>query len=332
MNFERCSLALVGILVGVLTVAVMFSPPSPRTLSPRVSLAVPELKAAGSPTGVNASSGTLAVAGTDRTTDRLSKVFADIGYELDSVISGGARVPRLFLASLPDDLGKIRESGIRKALFFQTMLPLILQVNEEILADRQRIWNILFNKKLGLRVDAADRLWLSVQYERYGVRSNDIEALLSKVDIVPPSMTLAQAAEESGWGTSRFVREGNAIFGQWTVSETKGLTPLKRDQDKKHKVRIFSDLIGSVRAYAYNLNTHRAYRSLRKTRAARRRKGLPIDGAVLADSLTSYSQRGKAYVATIRSIIAANNLRRLDDARLKNVEPGGRLLAGIEPL
>ncbi len=320
MNFERGSLGLIAVLVGVLATTVVFSPPSPKTLSPRISLAVPELKIAGADAPHTVTTG--------HTTDRLSKVFADIGYELGSVLSDGAQVPRLFLASLPDDLGKIRESKIRKALFFQTVLPLILQVNEEILADRQRIWNILFNQKLGLRASAADRLWLSVQYRRYGVKANNPEALLSRVDIVPPSMTLAQAAEESGWGTSRFVREGNAIFGQWTVSKTKGLIPLNRDQNKSHKVRIFADLIGSVRAYTYNLNTHRAYQALRKVRAARRRQGLPIDGAVLAETLSSYSQRGKAYVATIRSIIAANNLRQLDDARLKNVKTSERLPTG----
>ncbi|MEE8393960.1 MAG: glucosaminidase domain-containing protein [Rhodospirillales bacterium] len=341
MNFERGSLGLVVVSVAVLLGAVVLDPPSSATSSPKVSLEIPVYEVAGGPamapiikvfkaplaalvaphTGSRVAPGTerqrvIAALLADPTTTKLSRVFAGIGYKLDSVLSEGVRVPRLFLASLPADMVEIRESKFRKALFFQTVLPLILQVNEEILADRRRIWRIRFHSKLGERTDAADRLWLSVQAERYGVKPGDLDALLRRVDIIPPSMALAQAAEESGWGTSRFVREGNAVFGQWTFSETASLTPLRRDEGKTHKIKGFASLVDSVRAYVLNLNTHRAYRGLRKARAGLRSKGAPLDGEALAGKLTSYSERGKKYVAVIRSIISANGLRQLDDARL----------------
>ncbi len=226
-------------------------------------------------------------------------------------------MPRLFLASLPEDFGKIREVAERKALFFRTVLPLILQVNEEILADRRRLWNLRYRLRTGLRLEAADQLWLIVMSERYGVGEGDVDALLRRVDIIPTSLALAQAAEESGWGTSRFAREGNAIFGQWTFAGNGNLVPLRRDDGKVHEVRDFETLLDGAKAYARNLNTHRAYRNFRKLRAAMRRAGRPVEGAVLARTLLSYSERQSAYVESLLSIIAANGLSTLDDARLR---------------
>ena len=129
---------------------------------------------------------------------------------------------------------------------------------------------------------------------------------------------LAQAAEESGWGTSRFVHEGNAVFGQWTFSDSGSLVPARRDDDKFHRVRVFSSLLDSVRAYARNLNTHSAYRGVRRQRHELRLKGAPLDGLLMVDNLKSYSQRGEKYVETIRTLIETNNLHRLDDARLRD--------------
>ncbi|MBC8339847.1 MAG: glucosaminidase domain-containing protein [Rhodospirillales bacterium] len=261
-----------------------------------------------------------------KTSVALSNTFKQLGYDLDRVGSGKADVPRLFLASLPGDIRKIPETHTRKALFFKTVLPLMLQANEEILRDRRRLWNIHFQTSLGQKPVAVDRLWLTVITERYGLKSASIETLLKRVDIIPPSLALAQAAEESGWGTSRFVREGNAIFGQWTFSETRGLVPANRDADKQHRVRAFSSLLDSVRAYAHNLNTHRAYRKLRRLRHSLRLKGAPVEGMLLVDDIKSYSQRGEKYVQTIRGLIVSNNLHRLDDARLYNGTPKPRPL------
>ena len=247
----------------------------------------------------------------------LTKTFQRLDYDLDSVRAGKAEVPRLFLASLPGDLKEIRETRVRKSLFFQTVLPLVLQANEEILRDRRRLWKIHYQQSLGQKPGPADRLWLKVMAERYGVKKGGIEALLKRVDVIPPSLALAQAAEESGWGTSRFVREGNAVFGQWTFLDAGNLIPAKRDNGKLHKIKAFPSLLESVRAYARNLNTHAAYRQLRRVRHGLRVIGAPLEGLLLAENLKSYSQRGGEYVETIKVLIKTNNLHRLDDARLR---------------
>jgi len=257
-----------------------------------------------------------------KTTVALSRTFKQLDYNLDRVRAGEAGVPRLFLASLPGDLKDVRETGLRKSLFFKTVLPLVLQANEEILRDRRRLWNIHFHKSLGEKIVAADRLWLMMMAERYGVKSGSIKKLLNHVDIIPPSLALAQAAEESGWGTSRFVREGNAVFGQWTFSSTGSLVPRDRDEDKSHKVKAFSSLLDSVRAYARNLNTHGAYKQMRDIRSKLRQRGAPLDGLFMVDSMKRYSQRGEQYVKTIRVLIESNNLHRFDDARLRGLAPG----------
>ncbi|MEQ8505483.1 MAG: glucosaminidase domain-containing protein [Rhodospirillales bacterium] len=242
--------------------------------------------------------------------------FAELNYDLEHIRDGRAHVPPAYLASLPPDLGKVRETAKRKRLFFQAVLPLILRTNQEILADRKRLWRLHAEQRLGRRLAPADRLWLRVLGERYKAPGAGLAVLIRRVDVVPPSMALAQAAEESGWGTSRFARQGNAIFGQWTTSDGPGLVPLEREEDKSHKVRAFGKLIDSVQAYMLNLNTHRAYREFRRARATFRRSGLPLNGLSLSRFLHRYSERGDAYVDAIRAMIRANGLDRLDDARL----------------
>ena len=287
---------------------------------------LPRVSIAEEMAGIDSLTGVFSVSAVERyhrlsrmkTSGALSKTFKQLGYDLDRVRSGETAVPRLFLASLPGDIRHIRETSARKALFFKTVLPLVLQVHEEILRDRRRLWNLHFQTSLGMKTGPADRLWLMVMAERYGFERVSIEALLKRVDIIPPSLALAQAAEESGWGTSRFVREGNAVFGQWTYSNTGSLVPSRRDVDKQHRVRTFNSLLDSVRAYAHNLNTHAAYRQMRKVRSNLRLKGAPLDGLVLVENLKSYSQRGQKYVEGIRALIKRNNLHRFDDARLRD--------------
>ncbi len=348
--FERSALiAVVGLVAG-LVVAVFVSPLERATAVPKASLrlAVSQLiqapvvpKAAATATTaaktVKTAPKKAAVAGIDtltgvvsvravirprkrpplKTVEALSETFQQLGYDLERVRTGEAGVPRLFLASLPGDLKDVRESRVRKTLFFKTVLPLVLQANEEILRDRRRLWKLHFRLSLNQKLGPGDRLWLMVMTERYGVKPGDVTSLLKRVDIIPPSLALAQAAEESGWGTSRFVREGNAVFGQWTFSKAGNLVPARRDEDKAHNVRAFSNLLDSVRAYARNLNTHGAYRQLRRARYGLRLRGAPLDGLLLVENLKSYSQRGQEYVGTIRALIESNKLRRLDDARLR---------------
>ena len=348
-KFERGILVAAGALVvGLVAVAVINPPssdvtvpqaklkhkaPAPEaaaTQEPRVPRGIIRIKAVG--TAAESLTDGLEVralasgfkATTLHSADALSKTFKRIGYDLDAVKSGGDAVPRLFLASLPPDMSKIRQAKDRKAIFFKTVLPLVLQVNDEIRADRRRLWDLSVRAKKGEYLPAVDRLWLIVLAERYKVKRGDFSELLKRVDIVPTSMALAQAAEESGWGTSRFSREGNAIFGEWTFSGADGLVPKNREAGKTHKVRAFKSLLDSVRAYSRNLNTHRAYRKFRTLRREMRNAGSPVRGRRLIETLTSYSERGIDYVKGLRAIMRVNKLERLDEAKLSRPETAER--------
>jgi len=242
-----------------------------------------------------------------------------LDYDLDAVIEGDVGVPRLSLISLPGDLRSIRETAERKAVFFKTVLPLVLQVNEQIVEDRARLWDLHTQKQTGVRLNALDRLWLAMMADRYGTKRGDINAVLQRHDVVPPSLALAQAATESAWGTSRFVREGNAMFGEWTfAADHKGIVPSERMHGKSHRVRAFDSLYESVLSYVTNLNKHRAYKEFRAMRADMRAKGQTVNGMVLAGALHRYSERGAVYVAELRAIISGNELDMLDSARLSS--------------
>ncbi|MAH84374.1 MAG: hypothetical protein CBB68_08595 [Rhodospirillaceae bacterium TMED8] len=250
------------------------------------------------------------------TAENLNDTFDQLGYDLQAVTKEGVGVPRIFLATLPSDMAKVGQAEKRKAIFVRSILPLVLQINEEISADRERLWRLHVKVRSGQVVSAVDRLWLLVLSERYKMKGGDIAELLMRVDIVPPSLALAQSAEESGWGTSRFSRQGNAIFGEWTFNSAEGLIPAEREVGKTHSVKVFKTLLDSVRAYARNLNSHRAYREFRAKRHVLRSQGALIRGKNLVDTLRRYSERGVGYVKTLRSIIIINKLDRLDGAKL----------------
>lgn len=250
----------------------------------------------------------------------LAEAFGQLGYELTAIAEGVTGVPRLLLAALPHDLAEVPETAERKAIFFRAVLPLVLQVNEEILAERKKLLDIRARLRAHHHIAAPERLWLQAMAERYETTPGDVEQLVLRVDIIPPSLALAQAAEESGWGQSRFVRNGNALFGQWvTVNEGHQL-PDARDEGRTHRVASFDSLLDSARAYARNLNSHRAYREFREARAATHAEGRRPGGYDLAGKLGRYSQRGAAYVARIRGLITVNGLRDLDDAKLDERE------------
>ena len=325
LHFERSALTLVGIFVVVLITAAWLRPPEgvylqannlklkaePLALSGSLVPKFVTIKPLDKLNNLNSSAKPNA-----SSAKALHKTFKRLGYQLDKVKSNNQLVPRVFLTSLPNDLSNVQENEQRKAIFFKAVLPLVLQVNDEILSDRRQLWKLRYRTALGQKLDAADRLWLRVMTDRYKVKSGDIDSLFSRIDIVPTSLALAQAAEESGWGASRFAQEGNAMFGQWARATSKGLVPLRRDKGKSHKIQSFDTLIDSVRAYALNLNTHRAYKSFRKTRQSTRRSGGAIDGRILAGKLHKYSERGVDYVISLRNLIDRNELVLLDGARL----------------
>ena len=245
---------------------------------------------------------------------KLFSVFTSQGYSLDEVRRGERAVPRLYVVSLPGDLHKMNSVQDRKIVFIKTMLPLILRANEDIRATRARLTTLRKQLEAGTALSGDDRAWLDKIFWQYRVKDDDMNVLMRRVDTVPASLALAQAAEESGWGTSRFAQEGNALFGQWTTAEGEGLVPRRREAEASHKVRVFDELHDAVAAYLHNLNTHRAYRQFRLTRAEQRAESGRLDSVALVEDLKSYSERGEDYVASIKTIIRVNRLRQLDQA------------------
>ena len=249
----------------------------------------------------------------------LRQTLAAIAFELKPVRRGNARVPRLFVESLPEDFDSRMVVEQRKKAFIRTMLPLILRVNEELRQSRARIAELNERVAEGGVLSAAENRWIAAQYDRHDVKPGNIALLLRRVDVIPPSLALAQAAEESGWGTSRFAQEGRALFGQRTHAQGIGIVPAAHAEEAGIKVKSFGELLDGVRSYARNLNTHNAYADFRKMRARMREQARDmsaLNSMRLIETLQSYSERGSDYVDTIKTIIRVNSLRRLDGAKL----------------
>ena len=262
---------------------------------------------------------------------KLYKDFRAIGYRLEDVMAGSESVPRVFAKAMPHDLRRLNSVETRKQVFIKTMLPLILRVNEELRQNRARIAELTNRMAEGGQLTRTESRWLAAQYERHEVKPGNARLLLRRVDVIPPSLALAQAAEESGWGTSRFAQEGHALFGQRTTASGIGLIPEAHAEDAGIKVKSFEELLEGVRSYARNLNTHNAYADFRKVRAKMRessRDTSGINSMRLIETLESYSARGKDYIDTIKNIIRVNNLRSLDGARLSENVPSGATRLG----
>jgi len=233
----------------------------------------------------------------------LFALFVERGYLLGEAKRGAEPVPRLVVDQLPGDLAAVDSTDLRKSVFIKSLLPLLLLENERILADRARVLEILDQ---GGPMGAAQNAWLDALAQRYDTAPDRLRELARRVDAVPVSLALAQAALESGWGTSRGAQAGHAPFGQMAF----------RTDDDDGRVRHFADLGAAVEAYALNLNTHRAYGEFRRARAAARAEGKTPDGHALAPHLHRYSERRMDYVRDVRSLMRANGLRSLDNARL----------------
>ena len=261
---------------------------------------------------------------------KLFKDFRRIGYRLEDVRKGGSMVPRVFVKAIPKDIGAVDSIATRKAVFIKTLLPLVLHANEELRSIRARVKALTGRSDKGRAPAPGDRAWLAAQYKRFGVVKGDVAALLLHIDIIPPSVALAQAAEESGWGTSRFAIEGQALFGQRTFHQAPGLVPVKRADGARFKIKTFDRLLDAVRSYAHNLNTHPAYSGFRMLRGQLRAGPGGADGLDpfrLVDALRSYSARGAKYVETIKTIMRVNDLKGLDGARLSRSLGGAEKLA-----
>ncbi len=254
------------------------------------------------------------------TTAELEAVFQRHGYRWP--LSPGGAVPPLEVRRLPRDLPEVRDVARRKGVFVRIVLPLALLENQRLLEQRRLAR--LFLRYPPERLGPAYRDWLLRLMDEYGVPKGDFarrgEALLRRLDAVPVPLVVAQAAMESGWGTSRFALEGNALFGQWTW-DGDGLRPSDAHPDATHKVRAFPDLRASVRAYLHNLNTGFAYREFRDLRARLRAEGRPLDAVLLARGLERYSARGMAYVAELQRMLRRPELAVLEQVSLLPAAP-----------
>ena len=239
-----------------------------------------------------------------------SNLFDDLGYDLKGV-RAGQKVKPIYLTKLPRDLKYLGDTKKKRELFIKIVLPLILSENEKIQDDRKKLFKIL-SKNFNT---VGERVWLKRRFKEYKIEDQDLSKLKMRMDIIPVSMALAQAANESGWGTSRFALEGNALFGQWTWSK-KGISPKSKDPDQSHKILQFQILKASVRAYKNNLNTHNAYQEFREVRAKLRQSGTKITGLALVPYIKKYAAIGEKYVVIIEDIIVNNSLTDFDKANL----------------
>ncbi len=240
----------------------------------------------------------------------IKQLFEDTDYRLDEVRKKKLVKP-VALTLLPNEIKMIENTKKRKDLFIQIVLPLILKENNNIRIDRKRLFSII-NKSKNTDLE---KKWLEKKYKQYGVPSKDLSILKIRMDEIPVSLAIAQAAKETGWGTSRFAQEGNALFGQWTWSG-EGLRPKDADKNEGHKVMKFNVLQASVRAYQRNLNTHSTYKNFRLARAELRDMGKALDSIVLSEYLNEYAETGNQYVEVLKKIINQNKLKDFDEAKL----------------
>ena len=242
--------------------------------------------------------------------ETINELFRDTKYDLD-IVRKKKIVKPINLSLLPSEIRNIESTKKKKSLFIKIVLPLILEENNRIIVDRKKLFKIL-NKNMN---SDTEKKWLNSKFKQYGVLNKDTSTLKVRMDIVPVSLAIAQAAKESGWGTSRFAIEGNALFGQWTWSG-EGIKPAGIDSEEKHKVMKFKVLKASVRAYQRNLNTHGSYKQFRSERANMRDSDVELDSLILADFLDKYAATGKEYTKIIKQIIKQNNLQDFDKVKL----------------
>jgi len=244
------------------------------------------------------------------TASTIKQLFEDTGYNLSDVRKKKLVKP-VALTLLPDEIKMIENTKKRKDFFIQIVLPLIIKENNNIKLDRKTLFTII-NKSNNTPKEIK---WLEKKYKQYGVKSKDLSTLKIRMDEIPTSLAIAQAAKETGWGTSRFALEGNALFGQWTWSG-EGLKPKDAEKGEGHKVMKFNVLQASVRAYQRNLNTHSTYKEFRKARAALRDLNKSLDSMELSKYLNKYAETGNQYVEVLQKIIIQNKLQDFDDAKL----------------
>ena len=251
-------------------------------------------------------------------TQTVLNLFEDLEYDLDQV-RNKKKVKPIYFTRLPKDLDTIKSVKEKKETFLQILLPLVVAENQAIKEDRKYLLKLLKGNET---VDS--KKWLNKKYKKYKVTDKNINELIEKIDIIPTSIALAQAAKESGWGTSRFALEGNAVYGQWTWNGD-GIEPLEKTKNQSHKILKFPLLRASVKAYIANLNTHNGYKSFRKKRAMLRSENKKLEGVKLIHELENYAQTGKEYTRILEQIIKQNDLDELESVTIDDFKKNNQL-------
>jgi len=245
-------------------------------------------------------------------TETVLSLFADVEYDLNKVRKNKLVKP-IYFTQFPKDLDEITSVQLKKETFIKIILPLVVAENQKIIKDRKKLKS-LFSKKM---TTEKEKLWLRQKFKEYKIRNGSMQELTKRMDIIPVSVAIAQAAKESGWGTSRFALEGNAIFGQWTWNG-RGIAPLLRTKTESHKILRFPILRASVKAYKNNLNTHKSYKDFREKRLSLRLKRKPIKGMKLIHTLDNYAETGVEYTKILAQIIEQNSLEDFENVKLTN--------------
>ena len=245
-------------------------------------------------------------------TKDLSNIFQKHAYLIDSVRKM-KQVPDITIDKFPHDFNEINSTKVKKSLFIKSLLPLIIRENNKILDTRNRILKIQSSSVNYIK--RSEALWLKKQYVNYKVKNHNITDLLLRVDTVPVSIALAQAAIESGWGTSRFVIEGNALFGQWSWNKGSGIVPIERDVAETYEIKAFDSLSDSVASYMKNLNTNNNYLDFRKFRNEFKSNGDTLDSLSLLKFLVKYAEN-ENYSNILEKIIVKNKLKDFDEVKI----------------
>ena len=245
-------------------------------------------------------------------TETVLSLFNDVEYDLKKVRKNKLVKP-IYFTQFPKDLDEITNIQLKKETFIKIVLPLVVAENQKILDDKLKLRRIS-KKKM---TSDEEKSWLRQKFKEYKVKNGSVDELIKRMDIIPVSIAISQAAKESGWGTSRFALEGNAIFGQWTWNG-RGIEPLERAKKQSHKVLRFPILRASVKAYKNNLNTHKSYKEFRDKRYDLRRKNRPIIGLKLIHTLESYAQTGAEYTKNLAKMIEQNSLDDFENVKLTN--------------
>jgi len=229
-----------------------------------------------------------------------------------ALLTGFFMLPPTEYRPLPDFSSM--DVATKKQQFFAYLSPIVAQVNDQLRADRERLDRIVERRQAGESLSWFDRRWVAELATRLEIPfgqqdlNQTLTALQRRVGVVPESLVLAQAAKESGWGTSRFAVEGNNLFGQRCYRPDCGLVPQQRADGARFAVARFDNVAESVASYVRNLNTHPTYRPFRDLRQLVKQRGDPLTGLALLDGLADYSERGEEYLAELRALIHQNGL------------------------